>query len=72
MKQEIFDHLNDRLKDCQRRMDELKGYDPLTQKERAILSVKIASLRSRIRYLKSDVQVFLPNYNLQSNQMPQK
>jgi hypothetical protein len=74
MKQEIFDHLNDRLKACQRQMEGVKGHDPLAMRKRAILSVKIASLQGRIRYLTSEVKVFLPNYSISitTNQIPHK
>lgn len=72
MNQEIYEHLTGRLKACEKKHSELNGCDMETFRRRAILSVKIASLKSRIQYLNSDVKVYLPHYSIANNQIPIK
>ena len=73
MSQEIHEHLTGRLRYCENQLERLSGSTSMDDmRRRAILSVKIASLKSRIQYLNSDVKVYLPNYSLIHNQIPIK
>lgn len=72
MNQGTHEYLTTRLENRQEQMNEIKGNDEQSMRRRAILSVKIASLKSRIRYLDSEVKIYLPEYNIGTIQIPTK
>jgi len=67
MSYENYTHLVDRLNQVRAKLRALKGLDMEILRQRAILSVKEASLQGRIDRLRSEATTYEPMYTLPSN-----